>query len=230
MNRVDWLAEKRRGVEESFDTKFAVTYDEDEPAIDPTHRRFVMTLLEQCPPDGVVLDAACGTGKYFAMVLDAGRHVVGIDQSAGMLARASTKFPSVDLHRTGLQEAGFQSEFDAVMCIGAMENVPPEDWPAVLVALHRAVRPGGPVYLTVEMTDDEFITAALEDASARGLPAVRGEDLRRGGGYHYYPALDQVRTWLEKADLELVEEAHSPGEHFSYSYEHFLTRARAKDR
>jgi ubiquinone/menaquinone biosynthesis C-methylase UbiE len=226
MDRVEWLAQRRHEVEESFDTTFAATYDVDEPAIDATHRRFVTTLLEHCPPDGVVLDAACGTGKYFAMLLDAGRRVVGIDQSAGMLAQASAKFPAVEVHKTGLQEAGFRAEFDAVICIGAMENVPPEDWPAVLGALRAAVRPGGYVYLTVEMTDDEFVTAAFQDAAARGLPSVRGEDMRRGGGYHFYPALDQVRAWLDGADLDLVEEAHSAGEHFSYSYEHFLTRTR----
>jgi hypothetical protein len=30
-----------------------------------------------------------------------------------------------------------------------MENVPPEQWPLVLANLHRAVRPGGVMYLTV---------------------------------------------------------------------------------
>ena len=76
-----------------------------------------------------MLDAACGTGKYFGMVLEAGRRVVGNDQSAGMLARARARFPAVPLERVGLQELAFNGEFDAVMCIDAMENVPPEDWP-----------------------------------------------------------------------------------------------------
>ena len=83
---------------------------------------------------------ACGTGKYFAMVLDAGRRVVGTDQSTGMLARARARFPAVPLERVGLQELDFEAEFDAVMCIDAMENVPPEDWPTVVGNLRRALR------------------------------------------------------------------------------------------
>jgi ubiquinone/menaquinone biosynthesis C-methylase UbiE len=70
--------------EERFDTLYAPTYDRDEGDIGPTHRRFVAELLRRCPPGGRVLDAACGTGKYFAVVLDAGRQPLGTDQSAGM--------------------------------------------------------------------------------------------------------------------------------------------------
>jgi hypothetical protein len=38
------------------------------------------------------------------MVLDAGRRVVGTDQSAGMLARARARFPAVPTEKVGLQE------------------------------------------------------------------------------------------------------------------------------
>src|SRR5215217_6460794 len=102
------------------------------------------------PGCGSGLDAACGTGKYFAMVQDAGRRVVGTDQSTGMLGRARARFPAVPLERVGLQELDFAAEFDAVMCVDAMENVPPEDWPKVVGNLARALRPGGQLYLTVE--------------------------------------------------------------------------------
>ena len=36
------------------------------------------------------------------------------------------------------------------LTIEAMQHIPPEDWPGVLANLHRAVRPGGLVYLTVQ--------------------------------------------------------------------------------
>jgi ubiquinone/menaquinone biosynthesis C-methylase UbiE len=70
------------------------TYDAEAAAYDsmgyPTtsHDRFVARLLDTCPPGGVVLDAPCGTGKYFANVAASGRQVVGDDQSAGMLEQA----------------------------------------------------------------------------------------------------------------------------------------------
>jgi ubiquinone/menaquinone biosynthesis C-methylase UbiE len=220
VDREAWLRERRRTAEERHDTIHAFTYDEQYGEIGPTHRRFVADLLERCQPGGTVLDAACGTGKYFAMVLDAGRRVVGTDQSTGMLARARARFPAVPLERVGLQELAFDAEFDAVMCIDAMENIPPEDWPRVVGNLRRALRPGGHLYLTVEQVDDEELDRELAEATARGLPVVRGEESR--DGYHYYPSREQVGYWMEEGMLVVVAEDYSPGD--GYGYLHLLAR------
>ena len=220
MDRRAWLRERRQTAEERHDAIHAFTYDEQYGEIGPEHRRFVTDLLERVPPGGTVLDAACGTGKYFGMVLDAGRRVVGTDQSTGMLARARARYPAVPLERVGLQELAFDGEFDAVMCIDAMENIPPEDWPRVLGNLRRAVAPGGHLYLTVEQVDDEELDAEFADATARGLPVVRGEESR--DGYHFYPSREQVAGWLDEAGLQLVAEDYSAGD--GYGYLHLLTR------
>ena len=220
VDREAWLRERRQTAEERHDTIHAFTYDEQYGEIGPTHRRFVADLLERCQPGGTVLDAACGTGKYFAMVLDAGRRVVGTDQSTGMLARARARFPGVPLERVGLQELAFDAEFDAVMCIDAMENIPPEDWPRVVANLRRALRPGGHLYLTVEQVDDEELDRELAEATARGLPVVRGEESR--DGYHYYPSREQVGYWMEEGMLAVVAEDYSPGD--GYGYLHLLAR------
>ena len=224
MDRQAWLRERRQTAEERHDAIHAFTYDDDYGEIGPTHRRFVADLLERCPLGGIVLDAACGTGKYFAMVTDSGRRVVGTDQSTGMLARARARFPAVPLERVGLQELAFDAEFDAVMCIDAMENVPPEEWPQVAGNLRRAVRPGGPVYLTVEEPNRSDLDRVQADAIARGLPVVPGEMAEEGAGYHYYPSRDQVAGWLEEAGLVVVaEEVSDEGD--GYGYLHLLATA-----
>ena len=69
-------------------------------------------LLATCPPDGLVLDAPCGTGQYFPLVAAAGCRVVGIDQSAGMLEQARARGIAVDLQQVGLQELAFDGEFE----------------------------------------------------------------------------------------------------------------------
>jgi ubiquinone/menaquinone biosynthesis C-methylase UbiE len=224
VDREAWLRERRQTAEERHDTIHAFTYDERYGEIGPTHRRLVADLLERCPPGGTVLDAACGTGKYFAMVLDSGRRVVGTDQSTGMLARARARFPAVPLERVGLQELAFDAEFDAVMCIDAMENIPPEDWPRVVANLRRAARPGGQVYLTVEQPDQAELVRVQAAAVAQGLPVVPGEMAEEGAGYHYYPSRDQVAGWLEEAGLAVAAEAVSD-EGGGYGYLHLLARA-----
>jgi SAM-dependent methyltransferase len=207
VDRGEWLRERRRVATERYDTLHAATYDQQEWAvISPTHQRFVDQLIQRCPPGGRILDAACGTGKYFGMVLDTGRQVVGTDQSAGMLAQARAKHPEVPTEQVGLQELAFDAEFDAVMCVDAMEQVFPEDWPLVLANLRRALRPGGHLYLTVELIDEQELERAFAEAAASGLPVVRGELTSPGGGYHYYPSLDQVAAWVRDAGLESLED------------------------
>jgi len=221
-DRRAWLAERRRAAEKRFDTVYAAAYHQDDEPITPTHREFVLKVLELCPPAGRILDAACGTGKYFGMVLESGREVFGIDQSAGMLSVAKAKYPEVRTRKLGLQEMDFQGEFDGAMCIDAMENVFPEDWPLVVGNLRRAVRPGGPVYLTVETIDEAEIDRVFAEATAQGLPVVRGEHTVRGGGYHFYPALPQVAEWIKGAGLNVVVEGLSEGT--NYGYIHLICR------
>jgi SAM-dependent methyltransferase len=223
LDRRTWLAERRAAVEAEYDLE-APDYDA-RPYPTTSHEAFVGRLLDTCPAGGIVLDAPCGTGKYFDLVRAAGRSVVGIDQSAGMLAQARGRQIAIRLEQVGLQELMFDAEFDGAMTIDAMENVAPEDWPPVLAGLHRAVRPGAHLYLTVEEIDDADIDAAFLDSTSRGLPALRGEVIEGDtAGYHYYPGRDQVLRWLDAEGLDIVEEGLDQED--GWGYRHLLVRDR----
>ena len=201
MDRTDWLRERRASVEADY-TRDAATYDDGYDPVTPVHRRFVERLIETTPEGGTILDAPCGTGPYFGLILAAGRQVVGADQSAGMLERARKKHPDVPLEHVGLQELSFDDRFDAAMCVDAMEHVPPEEWPLVLGNLRRAIRRDGHLYLTIEQVDRSRLERAFDEASAAGLPVVFGDRVDPAtGGYHHYPtgsrsaAGSMTRSW-----------------------------------
>jgi len=200
-----FLATRGRVSEERY-AGFAATYDEEWGEIAPSHAAMMERLLAATVPAGEVLDAPCGTGKYWPAILASGRRVTGIDQSAVMLAQAARKHADVTTRHLGLQELDDHERYDAVLCADALENVGPEDWPAVVGRLRDAARPGAPLYLTVELTDPGDLARALESARARGEPVVEGEDLAPDGGYHYYPRRGQVLAWLAAAGLELLHE------------------------
>ncbi len=215
------MAERRAAVVAQYDQEATVYTDDLYPT--ELQPRWVERLLATCPPGGSVLDAPCGTGKYFAHVLRAGRRVAGIDQSAGMLAQARARGIADRLEQVGLQELSYEAEFDAVMTIDAMENVAPEDWPLVLANLHRACRPGGHLYVTVEEIGDEDIDSAFAALAGRGLPAVRGEVVEGDvAGYHYYPGRAQVLAWFDAERLEVIDEDFTKEN--GWGYRHFLLR------
>ena len=133
-----------------------------------------------------------------------------------MLRRAQAKFPEVPTEKLGLQEVSFQDTFDGIICVDAMENVFPEDWPHVLQNFYRALKSHGLLYLTVEIPEDELPTV-FQTAIEAGLPVVEGEWVHEGA-YHYYPTVQQVRAWVEAAGFVFVDGGDGDG------YHHVLAR------
>ena len=220
MNRPDWLIKRRRIIAERYDRLWAPIYDENWGAtIDPLHQRFVTQLANACPKTGSILDAACGTGKYWPILLASARRFTGIDQSQAMLDRATRKYPQVRVKKFGLQEIHYQEAFDLILCIDAMEMVFPEDWPLVLGNFLRALKPSGSLYFTVEIADPAVIEHDYQASIDQGLPVVIGEsvivsgDGEDEGGYHYYPSMEQVRKWLLEAGFVIKEEAEADDYH-----------------
>ena len=70
----------------------AANYDAEPNSVLFTETAAVLALLDLRPGD-LLLDAACGTGKYSQAGLKAGADCVGLDFAAEMLARASAKCP-----------------------------------------------------------------------------------------------------------------------------------------
>jgi 2-polyprenyl-3-methyl-5-hydroxy-6-metoxy-1,4-benzoquinol methylase len=237
MERDAWLRKVRAQAEALYD-HFAPAYWArygQEPA--ETHRRFIDRFLGRLPEQGRILDAACGAGLYDGMLVAAGHSVLGIDQSAGMLARArehypEERYPSIRYAKIGLQEMDFRAEFDGAICMDAVEHICPEDWPVILGRLQAALKPGGVLYVTADPAELGEYGENYERARAMGLPVVYGEVVDRldelyvratalspldpqglSGDdldqtvYHYHPSMPQVRAWYARAGLTIEAEA-----------------------
>ena len=223
MDRITWLGEMRRDCEEQYDLVWASCYGEGKAGLysNVTHQQFIAKFLDLLPQRSTILDAACGAGRYLPFLLEKGDSVTGIDQSQGMLDRAREKYPDVRLGKMGLQEMTYHEAFDGAICMDAMENVCPEDWPLVLDNFHRALKHPGYLYFTaetIENTDENEIEQAYQKAKQAGLPVVYGERTDEGV-YHYHPTNQQVREWTQQAGFEILEECN--GEIWYY---HILVR------
>ncbi len=224
VDRTSWLLQLRRENEEQEAT-LADGFDARWGEIEPTHRAWVERFLSVLPPEGRVLDAACGTGKYVGMVLHTERSVLGADHTEAYLAKLHEKFPAASTAKHDLQDLPYESEFDGVMCVDAMEFVPPEDWPIVLERFRRALRPGGWLYLSVELVAEDEVRAANGEARREGLPVVDGEVIWHDPDpyYHFYPGIPRARSWMAEAGFAIEDEAEGPWDG-GYAYHHLLAR------
>jgi SAM-dependent methyltransferase len=237
MERAEWLKKMQVQAETLYDqvapqywVTFGLTADE-------THRQYLQEFLRQVAPGGRILSAACGAGRYDGGLLEAGHPVLGIDQSAGMLARAREHFPQAQYQKLALQELDFRETFAGIICMDAMEHICPEDYPGILRSFQAALQPGGWLYFTADRAEepDFDLEVYYAQAQALGLPVVFGEvaqeaieqrlranlDVPEEGQdpvYHYYPSLAQVRAWITQAGLVIAAEGAGSGFH------HFLTR------
>jgi 2-polyprenyl-3-methyl-5-hydroxy-6-metoxy-1,4-benzoquinol methylase len=190
MDRAEWLQSIRAKAEILYDrvapqywAEFGFEIDADDP-----HQAFFQDFLAHVQPGERVLSAACGAGRFDGALARAGHAVLGIDQSASMLARArghfpAEQFPQIQYQKIGLQEMDFQAEFAGAICMDAMEHISPEDYPGILRRFYQALKPGGVLYFTAEPDWDDpegdfnesEIEASYRRARALGLPVVLGE-------------------------------------------------------
>ena len=137
--------------------RFAPVYDFVSPARYYRRPREAAIAALRLAPGDEVLNVPCGTGQNLALLqgaLGGAGHIVGVDVSPKMLARAAAKvsrngWSNVELVCEDVTEIdggwaaerGIQGGFDAVLCDLGLSGFP--DWRDTIDRLLSAVRPGG---------------------------------------------------------------------------------------
>lgn len=102
----------------------------------PVHR-----LIDSMTP-GIVVDAACGTGRHSGHLVEAGHTVIGIDRSPAMLDHARRNVPRASFRPGELTALPVEdAAADAVVCALALVHV--ADLDSVFREFARVVKPGG---------------------------------------------------------------------------------------
>ena len=180
---------------------------------DPRWRRFLVERVEAAPGD-TVLDLACGTCAIsLALARRYGCSVVGLDQSAEMLAEGRRRVADAGLASRIQLEAGSaealpyeDATFDHVTSGYLLRYV--DDPAATLRGMARVVRPGGRIAaLDFGVPPGPWARAAWRAYLAVGLPTLGalvspgwrevGHVLRESipSFYARYPLARQVEDW-----------------------------------
>lgn len=100
----------------------------------------LIELLE--PKQGEkILDLGCGTGDLAKSLADSGVDVVGVDKSENMVAKATSKYPSISFMVQDATELEFSNEFDAVFSNATLHWVKPPI--QALHCIYQSLKQGG---------------------------------------------------------------------------------------
>ena len=148
-----------------------------------------------------VLDLGCGTGQLSARIAAAGAEVVGLDQSAEMVAAARAQFPSLSFVVGDARDFSFAEPFNAVFSNAVLHWVQPPE--AALVCIAAGLELGG-----------RFVA---ELGGARNVATIsRGltDQLAARGFYPpwpwYFPSLGEYARLVEQAGLRVAHASHFP--------------------
>jgi ubiquinone/menaquinone biosynthesis C-methylase UbiE len=126
--------------------RWAATYDRPGNPLISIEQPVVWELVDAMPP-GLALDAACGTGRHTAHLVERGHEVTGVDGSPEMLELARARAPEARYLEGDLRELPVDDgEFDLAVCALALGHC--DDVRAPVAELARAVRPGGSIVLS----------------------------------------------------------------------------------
>jgi SAM-dependent methyltransferase len=139
-----------------------------------------------------VLDLGCGPGRDIDFLTQLGCQAVGLDLSAGMLAKARARLPGGNLVRADLRQLPFAPGIlDGVWACASLLHLRRIDFPTALGEIVRLLRhPGGLLYLALKGGQGECWEVDQEG---------------RRYFFAYYHAVE-VQTFLLAAGFQILEQ------------------------
>jgi trans-aconitate 2-methyltransferase len=146
------------------------------------------TLVEMLAPFAGerILDLGCGSGQLTAKIAAAGAEVLGLDQSAEMIAEARRNFPALDFRVADAARFEVHARFDAVFSNAALHWV--KNAGGVAASVARALKPGGRFVL--EMGGKGNIQAILDAIGPCETPWL-------------FPSVGEYASILERHGFEI---------------------------
>ena len=168
------------------------------------HRKFISRLR----PDGHILDAGCGTGRFVNYFVRDGFKVTGIDNSNSMIQIASGNNPEVAFRIMDLRQLDFHHDsFDGIWNVATMLHFDESEVGHILDDFKRVLRSDGTLFLATRTMDKDL--KVIEESTEGGKMTV----------YYYSP--QKILEMLTHSGFEIIEVNVEPDDHsrlFNYAY------------
>jgi SAM-dependent methyltransferase len=142
----------------AYDAVAALYADQFKDTLDgrPVERGLLAAFAEMVRrgPAGPVVDLGCGPGHIAAHLNGLGLSVLGVDQSAEMLAIGRARYPEVRFALGSITSLGLaDSSCRGVLSRSSVIHLPPALLPSAVAEFARVLAPGGWLLLSFSATD-----------------------------------------------------------------------------
>ncbi len=149
---------------------------------------------------GYVLDLGSGPGSDSAFLMRQGLKVRALDATPAFVDHAREN--GVDAHLGTFEDVTEEAEYDGIYASFSLLHAPRADFPRHLSAIHRALKPGGQLFL--------------------GMKLGTGEHRDDLGRYYTYYSQPEIETALADAGFTLDRCVTGMGKGLAGSYDGFV--------
>ena len=148
--------------------------------LDERETRLFTRLTENIPPCGRILDLGSGTGiPYDRYLVEGGYDVTGVDISGKHVAMASRNVPGARFVKADFQEHDLGAEsYDAIISLYSIFHIPREEHAELFRRMHRGLKPGGRILVTLGTADMEMDVAEFVGSTMAWSSYSKEENVR----------------------------------------------------
>lgn len=148
-----------------------------------------------------ILDVGCGTGSLTAEIAQSGAQILGIDNSADMIQKARSTYPTVAFKVADIAQFETDTAYDAVFSNAVLHWVAEKE--QAVRRMYACLKPNG--RLVVEFGGKNNV-GALIDAAKKAALHLTGKEM--DSNFWFYPSIGQYATLLEKEGFRVVYATH----------------------
>ncbi len=158
--------------------------------------------LLQPQPNERILDLGCGSGQLTDTISEISKNIVGIDNSAEMIADAKIKYKHIDFRVEDATQFNFDHKFDAIFSNATLHWV--TNFNAAINSMYHNLRSNGRI--VVEFGGKGNVQTIVNQL--RISLANRGYTTQSQLKLWYFPSIGEYTTALESANFKVVFAQH----------------------
>ena len=149
-----------------------------------------------------ILDLGCGSGQLTSKINERTKEVIGIDQSAEMIADAKSKFPNIEFQIADAIRFNFNKKFDSIFSNATLHWV--KNYKNAIKCMYENLKPGGKI--VVEFGGKGNVQTIVDEL--RNALSTRGYLEQSNLDIWYFPSIGEYSTELEFAGFRVLHAEH----------------------